>query len=238
MTITDHGIRFGLVELDLLANHAGTRFPFPLRVPEFGRIAGEREVLLAAAGVTLRARGLAGERGPLGVAAEVVTALREHRGAVDLVLVGADGAVGIAAMVYRSWALICRQPLTGNEVRIRRVAQNTLVDELFGMVPRVEPATTMPITLPPDGALDELGRLLPELTGTGQLGATRRDNGRAGTELSWLDGPRGRVRVHHAEDGWISVNSLRDNEMRYTLDNLAMIARREHDGSATVARAV
>jgi hypothetical protein len=238
--------------LDLLATHAGARFPFPLRVPEFGRIAGEREVLLAAAGVTLRARGLAGGRGPLGVAAEVVTALRDYRGTVDLVLTGPDeeGAgprqgvgmntvVGMVAMVYRSWALICRQPLTGdpatNGVRIRRVAQNALADELIGMVPEIESAIAMPITLPPDGddpgVLDELGRLLPELTGSGQLGATRRAAGRAGTELSWLDSPRGRVRVNRAEDGWISVNPLRRNDMRFALDNLAVIARREHDGS-------
>ena len=233
------GVHFGLVELDLLAAHAGTRFPFPLRVGEFGRIAGEREVLLAAAGVTLRARGLAGERGPLGVAAEVVTALREYRGAVDLVLVGPGEAVGVVAMVYRSWALICRQTLTGdlaaNGVRIRRVAQNAMADELIGMVPEVESAVAMPITLPPDGrdprVLEEVGVLLPELTGSGQLGATRRDGSRAGPELSWVDSPRGRVRVNHAEDGWISVNSLRPNDLRHALDNLAMIARREHDAS-------
>lgn len=244
--MTDPSVHFGLVELDLLATHAGARFPFPLRVPEFGRIAGERQVLLAAAGVTLRARGLAGERGPLGVAAEVVTALREHRGAVDLVLAAPDVTIGVVAMVYRSWALICRQPLTGDPaasgVRVRRVAQTALTDELTGLVPAVEAAVAMPITLPPDGgehaALDELGRLLPELTGTGQLGATRRGAGRAGTELSWLDGPRGRVRVTSTSGGWTSVNPLRRHEMRHALDNLTMIARREHDGSATVARAL
>jgi hypothetical protein len=243
--MTDHGVHFGLVELDLLATHAGARFPFPLRVPEFGRIAGEREVLLAAAGVTLRTRGLAGERGPLGVAAEVVTALREQRGTVDLVLAGPGLAVGVVAMVYRSWALICRQPLTGdpaaNGVWIRRVAQTALTEELAGAVPDVAPAVTMPITVPPDGAdpavLAELGRLVPELTGTGQLGATHR-GGRSGTELSWLDGPRGRVRVKRTGRGWTSVNPLRHHEMRHTLDNLAMIARREHDGSATVASAL
>jgi len=232
------GVGFGLVELDLLATHAGVRFPFPLRVPEFGRIEAEREVLLAAAGVTLRSRGLAGERGPLGVAAEVVTALREHRGTVDLVLTGQDGAVGVVAIVYRSWTLICRQPLGGDPattgVRIRRVAQNALADELFAMVPEVDSAVTMPITLPPDGGdvglIEELGVVLPELTGTGQLGATRR-GARAETELSWLDGPRGRVRVNRAEDGWVSVNSLRQNEIRHTLSSVAMIARKEHDGS-------
>lgn len=233
------GVHFGLVELDLLATHAGARFPFPLRVGEFGRIAGERDVLLAAAGATLRARGLAGERGPLGVAAEVVTALREYRGAVDLVVACPDETFGVAAMVYRSWALICRQSMTGNlavnGVRIRRVAQNAMAGELAAMVPEVESAVAMPITVPPDGrdpgALEEVGVLLPELTGTGQLGATRRDGGRTGPELSWLDGPRGRVRVNRAEDGWISVNSLRPNDLRHALDNLAMIARREDDGS-------
>jgi EspG family len=235
-------VHFGLVELDLLAAHAGMRFPFPLRVPEFGRIAGEREVLLATAGVTLRVRGLAGRRGPLGVAAELVTALREYRGTVDLVLAGPGSVVGVVAMVYRSWALICGQPLTGPQastgVWIRRVAQSVLADELIGMVPEVAPVRAMPITLPPDGAdpdpavLDDLGGLLAELTGSGQLGATRRGTGeRSGTELSWLDGPRGRVRVNRATDGWLSINPLRRNEMRLALDNVAMIARREHDGT-------
>ena len=237
----NQGVHFGLIELDLLAAHAGTRFPFPLRVPEFGRIEGERDVLLAAAGVTLRARGQASERGPIGLAAQVVTALREYRGTVDLVLTGPDETVGVVALVYRSWALLCRQPLTGDPaagVWIRRIAQNALADELIGMVPAVEPAVAMPITVPPESAdsavLDELGRLLPELTGRGQLGATRRGTGgptRSGTELSWLDGPRGRVRVHRAADRWTSVNPLRRNEIRSALDNLAMIARREHDGS-------
>ncbi len=234
----DHGVHFGLVELDLLAAHAGTRFPFPLRVPEFGRIAGEREVLLAAAGVTLRVRGLAGRRRPLGVAAELVTALREHRGTVDLVLAGPDSVVGVLAMVYRTWALICCQPLTGAQagtgVWLRRVGQNELADRLIGMVPAVAPVRAMPITFPPDGAdpgvLDDLGGLLAELTGSGQLGATRRGT-RSGTELSWLDGPRGRVRVNRAADGWLSVNPLRQNEIRLALDEMAMTARREHNGT-------
>ncbi|HYS41336.1 MAG TPA: ESX secretion-associated protein EspG [Pseudonocardiaceae bacterium] len=235
-------VHFGLVELDLLATHAGVRFPFPLRVPEFGRIAGEREVLLAAAGVTLRVRGWAGRRGPLGVAAELVTALREYRGTVDLVLAGPDSVVGVVAMVYRTWALICCQPLTGAHastgVWIRRVAQSVLADQLIGIVPEVAPVRAMPITLPPDGddpgVLDDLGGLLAELTGSGQLGATRRGTGdatRSGTELSWLDGPRGRVRVNRAADGWLSINPLRQKDIRLELDSMAMIARREHDGT-------
>ncbi|TDP94774.1 ESX secretion-associated protein EspG [Labedaea rhizosphaerae] len=246
----DQGVHFGLVELDLLATHAGTRFPFPLRVPEFGRIEGERQILLAAAGVTLRARGLAGERGPLGLAAEVVTALREYRGSVDLVLVDPGLTVGVVAMIYRSWTLLCRQPLTGdlstnpatNGVRIQRVAQSALTDELFEMVPDIESAIAMPITLSPQDAdsavIEDLGRIIPELNGTGQLGASRRGAGRIGTDLSWVDGPRGRVRVNRGADGWISVNALRQDEIRHAIDELAMSARREDDGSTRVAGAV
>ncbi len=240
----NQGVHFGLVELDLLATHAGARFPFPLRVPEFGRIRGEREVLLAAAGLTLRERGLAGERGPLGIAAELVTALRECRGTVDLVLAEPGSAVGTVAMVYRSWALICQQPLTGAQeagVWVRRVGHSALAEELLGMVPEATPAQAMPITLPPDcgdhanpDVLDQLDGLVGELTGSGQLGATRPATGdttRTGADLSWLDGRRGRVRVDRTADGWISVNPLRHKDISHALDDLAMIARRERDGT-------
>jgi hypothetical protein len=169
----------------------------------------------------------------------VVTALREYRGTVDLVLVAPDSVIGIVALVYGSWALICHQPLTGslakNGVRIRRVAQNALADELTKLVPDIEPAQSMPITLPPDDIdrdlLESVGDVLPELTGSGQLGATRRSGVRAGPELSWLDGPRGRVQVNRTADGWMSVNPLRHSEVRSRLHELAVIARREHDGS-------
>lgn len=259
------GIHFGQIELDLIATHVGVPFPFPLRVPSFGRIAGEREVLFAAAGQTLQARGLADEDGPAGAAAELATALREHRSTVDLVLVDSDGATAIVAMVYRSWALICEQPLDddpASPVRIRRVVANALTDSLLAMVPDVAAARSMPISLPeraisaaadlisnaaddaakerllrelvrdcggdPD-ALDHLAGLLPSLAGRGQLGATRRDgygSVRAGTELSWLDGPRGRVRVNPARNGWMSINPLRGDDLRFALEDLAGIARR------------
>ncbi|KAA2265263.1 ESX secretion-associated protein EspG [Solihabitans fulvus] len=261
MASTDDGwLRFGLVELDLLATHAGVPFPFPLRVPSFGRIAGEREVLLAVAGQTLWTRGLADEVGPAGPAADLVTALREHRGTVDLVLTGDDGAVGIVAIVYQSWALICRQQLDDDlagTVRIRRVAETALAAELFAMVPDLAPARSMPITLPAsavriatrliDGVeddgekelrlrdlvrdnggdpdtLDQLAGLLPTVSARGQVGATRQ-GARAGTELSWLDGPRGRVQVSSASAGWVSVNPLRRNDFRFAVAELAGIAR-------------
>ncbi|AHH99292.1 ESX secretion-associated protein EspG [Kutzneria albida] len=246
---------FGLVELDLLSAHAGVPFPFPLRVPSFGRIPGERELLLAAAGQTLCASGLAEESGPVGEAAEVVTALREHRGTVHLVLVTGEGAVGVAALVYRSWALVCRQQLDedpAGTVAVQRVADTALAEHLLALVPEVAPARSMPITLPAlavrragaeqEGqlrdlvrdcggdpqALDRLAHLLPSLSGRGQFGATRRtDTGRtrAGTELSWLDGPSGRLRVSSAEDDWVSVNPLRQRELQSAVAELSAAAR-------------
>jgi len=176
--------------------------------------------------------------------------LREQRGSVDLVLVDPGLGVGVAAMVYRSWALLCYQPLTGelaenpasNGVRIRRVAQNALADELFEMVPDIEPAIVMPITVSPQDAdsptVEELGRVVPELIGSGQLGASRVDGGRVGPALSWVDSPRGRVRLNRGEDRWISVNPLRQNEIRHAIDECASIVRRDGDGSPAVDRRV
>ncbi|QWF80955.1 ESX secretion-associated protein EspG [Amycolatopsis sp. CA-230715] len=262
----DESIHFGLVELDLLSSYAGVPFPFPLRVPSFGRIEGEREVLLAAAGHALRIRGLADETGPIGAAAELLDALREYRGTVDLVLTGPDGTIGVVAMVYRSSALLCRQPWNDeltNTVRVSTIAETALEKALFDLVPEHPAARSMPISLPDravrtatrliagvendaekerrlrdlvrdcggdPGVLDALAGLLPTLTGKGQLGATRRASGsvRAGTELSWLDGPQGRGRVNRADDGWVSVNPLRQADVRNALAELATIARAEH----------
>jgi hypothetical protein len=263
-TESDGSVHFGQVELDLIATFAGADFPFPLRIPSFGRIAGEREVLFATAGHTLFLRGLATDREPIGPAAELVTALREYRGTVDLVLTDAEGTHGVVALVYRSWAMICDQRLDGDlasTVRVRRVPETALVGELLALVPEVAPARSMPISLParavhtavrliedveedrekerrlrelvrdsggdPD-VLDQLVGLLPELTGRGQLGATRRtgESVRTGTELSWLDSPKGRVRVDRATDGWVNVNPLRQATVRFAIEDLATIARR------------
>jgi ESAT-6 protein secretion system EspG family protein len=258
MTATlEHDTEFGLVELDLLATHAGVPFPFPLRVPSFGRLTVERDVLLAEAGQALSGRGLATGHGPTGMAAEVVTALREHRGTLDLVVLGSEQATGVVAMVYGNRALLCNQPLDAEgTVRVRRVAAAALADEFAGLVPPVAPAVTMPITLPPgvvtdtlrllsnmadtpatrryvrdlvrerggDGAaVDQLVDLLPAVTGQGQLGVTRKAE--RPLEVSWLDGPRGRVRVSSGDRGWVSVNPLRHNELVRVVREAATLAR-------------
>lgn len=256
----DESVHFGLTELDLLATHAGVPFPFPLRVPSFGRIPGEREVLMTAAVRTLAARGLAGDTGSSGAAAEVVGALRRFRGTVHLVLAGPQGTTGFVALIHRSSALLCEQPLDGDPtstVTIRRIEATAVTGELLAKVPEVTQARSMPITLPtlvvdtaaeivaglgddhekeqrlrnlvrdcggdPD-CLDRLSGLLSVVTGQGQLGATRGGR-RVGSELSWLDGPRGRVRINPGAGGWVSVNPLRRDGLRFALHELAMLAR-------------
>ncbi|SDF79650.1 EspG family protein [Lentzea fradiae] len=202
-------IAFDLVEMDLLATHAGVRWPFPLRVPSFGRLAGERAALLAEAGHGLQARGLAEPHGPVGLAAELVTALHEHTAAVDLVT--AD--IGAVAMVHGDDALVCTQ--TGSTVRVTRVEAETLGDELVALLPVLPPASMMPITLPP-GAPLEL-----EVVAAGQAGVA----GGERREVSWLDGVNGRVGVGVGHDGWVSVNPLRHQDLVRAIGELAAAAR-------------
>lgn len=144
-------VHFGLAELDLLTTHAGVRMPYPVRVPCYGRTGSERAAVLAMAGATLTARGLADDAGPTGLAAELVTALRTHRSTVDLVLTGiAGGPVGVLALRCGSAALVCRQPLTPahtNRVAVTRLDQDELANELFRDVPRLAGATVVPISL-------------------------------------------------------------------------------------------
>ncbi|HEY0449406.1 ESX secretion-associated protein EspG [Actinophytocola sp.] len=260
---SDQDVHFGLVELDLLATHAGVPFPFPLRVPSFGRLAGERDVLLAEAGHALCDRGLATAHGPAGMAAELVTALREHRSAIDLVVLGAGTVTGVVAMVYGNRAVLCRQPLSAERadtVRVERVTAGALADAFDGLIPNTSPAVTMPITLPPgvvgdtlrllsntadtpatrrcvrelvreyggdEAVVDQLVGLLPALTGRGQLGVTRRSGAAVSRpfEMSWLDSPRGRVRVSRDDRGWLSVNPLRRSDLVRLLRDAATLVR-------------
>ncbi|SDD38764.1 ESX secretion-associated protein EspG [Actinokineospora iranica] len=137
-----------------------------------------------------------------------------------------------------------------NQVAVTRVYQDGLADELFRDVPRLAGATVAPISLDagvvsaatsaagereevardrlralamaaggdPD-ELDRLAALLPTVTGRGQLGAT--SAGRRTDELSWLDGPAGRVRIDHGKDGWVSVNPLRPKDIHRFIRRLA-----------------
>ncbi|WP_232836875.1 ESX secretion-associated protein EspG [Lentzea terrae] len=203
-------IAFDLVEMDLLATHAGVRWPFPLRVPSFGTRASERAHLLAEAGHGLQARGLAEAHGPVGMAQELVTALHEHTAVVDLVVPG----TGAVAMVYGNDALVCTQ--SDSTVRVTHVEAEALADELVQLVPQLKAAQIMPLTLPPGVAHDL------EVTGQGQAGVIRGGERR---EVSWLDSAGGRVRVDVSSDGWVSVNPMRHNDLVRAIGELAATAR-------------
>ena len=203
-------IAFDLVEMDLLATHAGVRWPFPLRVPSFGRFADERANLLAEAGQGLQARGLAEAHGPTGMAAALVTALCEHTAVVDLVVPG----TGAVAMVYGDDAVVCTQ--SESTVRVVHVEAETLGDELVALIAELRPAQLMPITLPPGAKVDL------EVTGQGQAGVIR---GGQRQEVSWLDSADGRVRVDVGVDGWVSVNPVRHHDLVRAIGELAAVAR-------------
>ncbi|MBB4909570.1 ESX secretion-associated protein EspG [Actinophytocola algeriensis] len=214
--------RFGLVELDLLATHAGAAIPYPLRVPSYGRVPEERDELFAAAAEALQVRGLADADGPAGPAADVVAALARRRGTVDLVVRGPGGERGAVAMVYGKHAVLCKQDFDGEQlVDVRRIPLSAVATALTALVPDLVAATAMPVRLPaaatlvtaghhhvvaahggdPD-ELDALTDLVSAVDGGGQLGATvtTREGGdvkdtRTAPELCWLDTPSGRVRV-------------------------------------------
>jgi hypothetical protein len=214
--------RFGLVELDLLATHAGATIPYPLRVPSFGRVPGERDELFAAAAEALQVRGLADADGPAGPAADVVAALARRRGTVDLVVRGPGGERGAVAMVYGKHAVVCKQEFAGEQlVDVRRIPLSAVATALTALVPDLVAATAMPVRLPAAAALvsaghhqvvaehggdpdelDALTDLVSAVEGGGQLGATTTTregadvrDARTGPELCWLDTPSGRVRV-------------------------------------------
>jgi hypothetical protein len=214
--------RFGLVELDLLATHAGAPIPYPLRVPSFGRVPEERDELFAAAAEALQVRGLADADGPAGPAADVVAALARRRGTVDLVVRGPGGERGAVAMVYGKHAVLCKQDFDGEQlVDVRRIPLSAAATALTALVPDLVAAAAMPVRLPAAAALvtaghhqvvrehggdpdelDALTDLVNAVEGGGQLGATAttREGGnvrdtRTAPELCWLDTPSGRVRV-------------------------------------------
>lgn len=215
MTTIECEVGFDLIEMDLLATHAGVSFPFPLRVPSFGRLASERAALLAEAAHGLRARGLATGDGPAGIAAELVTGLREYRAAVDVVVTGVG--IGAVAMVYGDLAVVCRQSLHGaSTIRVSCVDAEVVSDELVALVPEVAAAQGMPITVPPGMVAG-----LPGLPG--QAGVVR--GGVRQREVSWLDSASGRRRVDLGGDGWASVNPLRHNELVRVFGELAAAAR-------------
>src|SRR5437660_1568629 len=148
-------------ELDLLCTFAGVSAPFPLRVRSAGPSTERRLASFRAARESLTARGLADERGPLGVAASFARLLRTGSTTLDLVLsVGAD-RTGAVLLAHRGPAVLGVRDLddSAHGVRIVELPFDDAVDELLLLIPELDAPMTNPFTLPRK-ALDAIYREL------------------------------------------------------------------------------
>lgn len=162
----------GVAEVDLLCAAANAAPPFPLRIPTAGRTIRERRLVLRLASEQLAARGLADERGPLGVAEAFAHLLQDCTLALDMVLSVGTDVLGAVLLAKQDIAVLTTQELTGDgPLHMAELRLDDAVDELLGFVPSHEAAMTSPFSLPA-GALDrvhhallsrrERGRVEPE----------------------------------------------------------------------------
>lgn len=146
----------GIVEVDLLCATANSAPPFPLRIPSAGTTIRERRIALRLASEHMAARGLADERGPLGVAEAFVYLLQDCTLALDMVLSLGKDVLGVVLLARQDLAVLTTQQLTTDEpVHMAELRLDDAVDELLGFIPPLEAAMTSPFSLPA-GALDRV----------------------------------------------------------------------------------
>jgi hypothetical protein len=156
------------VEMDLLCTFAGARPPFPLRVRSVGRTEPERQTIFRAALDRLAGRGLADQRGPLGVADDLVHLLRHCATTLDLTLAIGDERLGAVLLADGNEALLVVSPLDEPDepVRLAALQLDDAVDELLALIPDMDAPMTTPFTVP-RRALGEVYRALVERADTG-----------------------------------------------------------------------
>jgi hypothetical protein len=158
-------VALGVAEVDLLCAAAGAAPPFPLRVPSAGVTSTERRAVLRAAGEQLAARGLADERGPLGVAEAFAFLLQDARMTLDLVLSAGGGTRGAVLLVRQDLAVLVTQELTAPEaVTMAELRFDDAVDELLWLIPDHEAALASPFSVP-KAALNRVYRALLDRRG-------------------------------------------------------------------------
>jgi hypothetical protein len=142
-------VAVGVSEIDLLCTAANAAAPFPLRVPSSGATEIERRAVLRAAGERLAGRGLADQRGPLGVAEAFAYLLQDARMTLDLVLsVGAD-TVGVVLLARQDLAVLVTQELSAPDVVcMAELSFDDAVDELLWLIPDHDAALAAPFSLP------------------------------------------------------------------------------------------
>jgi hypothetical protein len=161
MTISARSaVAMGVAEVDLLCAAAGSTPPFPLRVPSSGVSRAERRAVLRAAGERLVARGLADERGPLGVAEAFAYLLQDARMTLDLVLSAGGDTLGVVLLARQDLAVLVTQELSApDNLRMAELPFDDAVDELLWLIPDHDAALAAPFSLPKD-ALDRIYRAL------------------------------------------------------------------------------
>src|ERR1700754_2200161 len=108
-------VPIGVAEVDLLCAAANSAPPFPLRIPNFATTIPDRRFALKLASEQLAARGLADERGPLGVAEAFSYLLQDCTLALDMVLSLGKDVLGAVLLARQDIAVLTTQELTGNE---------------------------------------------------------------------------------------------------------------------------
>jgi hypothetical protein len=153
-------VAMGVAEVDLLCTAANSAPPFPLRVPSKGVSSTERRAVLRAAGERLAARGLADERGPLGVAEAFAYLLQDARMTLDLVLSAGDDTLGVVLMARQDLAVLVTQELAApDNICMAELPFDDAVDELLWLIPDHDAALAAPFSLP-KAALNRVYRAL------------------------------------------------------------------------------
>ncbi|GLZ43570.1 ESX secretion-associated protein EspG [Actinokineospora sp. NBRC 105648] len=162
----------------------------------------------------------------------------DELGVIRLWAATLDDAVGrLARLVPRA-----EVPLTAPFSLPRRALENAFAVMLARMPEPEQPGAPRPMSteeidelLRGHGIDDRVARRmvshLQPVVGNGQVGAAVRDDTedqwrRVGTELRWLDTPRGRFRLADTADGeWMSVNPLGTDDLVAELRALAATVR-------------
>jgi hypothetical protein len=160
----------GAAEVDLLCAAANSAPPFPLRIPTVGTTIRDRRTVLRLASEQLAQRGLADERGPLGVAEAFAYLLQDCTLALDMVLSVGSEVMGAVLLARQDIAVLTTQELTSNEpLRMAELRLDDAVDELLGFVPPHEAGLTSPFSLP-TGALARVHEALLSHRDRGSVG--------------------------------------------------------------------
>lgn len=153
-------VTLGVAEIDLLCAAADSAPPFPLRVHSRGATSTERRAVLRAAGERLAGRGLADERGPLGVAEAFAYLLQDATMTLDLVLSAGGDTLGVVLLARQDLAVLVTQELSAPEhVQLAELPFDDAVDELMWLIPDQPAAMAAPFSLPKT-ALDRVYRAL------------------------------------------------------------------------------